>query len=124
MIGFEEKMHNANVAKKNALGFTERSSHKANQVAMDTLGALVVRITYSALGLEPPKPKGDDLLSGLWQGEPTVEFKIGTGFDDATRAHIWKNRKKYMGAPVKFRFQKLSPAGIPIFPSYIEFRRD
>ena len=42
VIGWEERMHNANEAKTNALGRTERSSHKENLVPMGTLGALVV----------------------------------------------------------------------------------
>lgn len=123
IVGFEEKKHNANAAKKNALGLTERSSHKANQIAMNTLGALVVRATYSALGIETPPPGSAerDTLSGLWQGEPTIEFKIGTGFDDRTRKHIWQVRDQCTGWPVKFRFQKLSPDGKPIFPSYVGF---
>jgi len=43
IIGFEEKMTNNNIAKKDELGRTKRSSHKANKVGADTLGKLKVR---------------------------------------------------------------------------------
>jgi DNA ligase-1 len=41
VIGFEEQMHNANEAKTDALGRTERSSHKENLIPKGTLGALI-----------------------------------------------------------------------------------
>ena len=40
VVGYEELMHNANEATTNALGRTERSSHKANLVPTGTLGSL------------------------------------------------------------------------------------
>ena len=64
VIGFEERMHNGNVATTNELGYTERSSHKAGMVPMGTLGALVLK--HSA---------GD--------------FRCGTGFSEKQRAQIW-----------------------------------
>jgi DNA ligase-1 len=66
VIDVIEELHNANEATTNALGRTERSSHKENKHGKGTMGALVVR----------------DVVTG-------VEFKIGTGFDAADRTILW-----------------------------------
>lgn len=103
IVGFEEKMHNANEAKTNELGHTERSSHKANKHGMNTLGALIVK-----------HPKFG-------------EFNIGTGFDEELRQRLWNRRhlpdgEGILGAVVKFKYQ---PAGVlekPRFPVFIGFR--
>jgi DNA ligase-1 len=95
ILGVEELMHNANEAKTNELGYTERSSHKENMVGTGRMGALVVRDIHSK-----------------------VEFKIGTGFDDAERNAQWP-----IGAIVKYKFQ---PAGVkdkPRFPVFLGMRQ-
>lgn len=103
VIDFTERMHNANEATKSLTGHTERSSHKANMIPMDTLGSLVV--------------KSDEF------DEP---FEIGTGFDDATRAEIWHNQAKYLGQLVTFQHQPsgAKKGGKPRFPSFKGFRYD
>jgi DNA ligase-1 len=98
ILEFEEQMHNANEATTNALGHTERSSHKANLVPKGTLGALVV----------------DHRTFG--------QFNIGTGFTDAQRAHIWANRWDYVGRWAKFRYQKHGTKDKPRIPSFLGFR--
>lgn len=108
IIGFTEKLHNANAATTNALGYTERTSHKANKIPMNTLGALVVTAKF-------------DIPGSLFD---TVQFEIGTGYDDALRKRIWNERPKHMGRMVRFKFQKLSPDGKPIFPVFLGFRED
>jgi DNA ligase-1 len=110
VTGIKERLHNANVAKINKLGYTERSGHKANKIGMKTLGALIVRTTFK---------KG--VVSFFGNGE--VEFDIGTGFDDKLRAEIWKD-PRIIGKIVKFKYQKLSPDGKPIFPVFLGFRED
>lgn len=99
IVDFDERLHNGNEAITNALGHTERSSHKDNMVPMGTLGALVV--------------KCDDF-------EDT--FKIGTGFDDETRKQIWDNRESYLGKLVKFKYQKCGVKDKPRFPVYLGVR--
>lgn len=99
VVGFEERMHNANEKLKDELGHAKRSSHKANLVPMDTLGALVVKC---------------DKFS--------KEFKIGTGFDDVTRAEIWKNKDKYLGRLVTFKYQPHGTKDKPRIPSFKGFR--
>ena len=99
IIGFEEQMHNANEATKDELGRTKRSSHKANMHGKDTLGALNVR----------------DLKTG-------VEFDIGTGFDDALRASLWKERLDLSGEIVKYKYFPTGSKDKPRFPVFLGFR--
>ena len=65
VVGFEELLHNNNVATKDAFGRTERSSHKENKVGAGVLGKLTVR----------------DL-------ETNIEFGVGTGFNAAQRKNL------------------------------------
>lgn len=99
VIGFEEKMHNANQATNDELGYTKRSSHQENLVPMDTLGALVVK----------------DLATG-------VEFSIGTGFNDALRKEIWARRPNYMSQIVTYKSFPLGVKVAPRFPVFKAFR--
>lgn len=101
IIGFQERMHNANEAKTNALGHSERSSHKANLVPMGTLGALLAR----------------DIRSG-------IEFDIGTGFTDADRQRIWNARDEWLGTVVKYKFMPVGVKDKPRFPVYLGPRKD
>lgn len=101
VIGFEERMHNGNEATTNALGRTERSSHKENLVPMGTLGALICS------------------NQAKWPG---VTFNLGTGFDDATRAYIWANRDRAIGTTVKFKYQAIGTVDKPRIPVFEGFR--
>lgn len=83
VVGFEERLHNANEATTNALGHTERSSHKANMIGRGDLGALICKF-------------GDDTVN------------VGSGFTDEDRAEIWANRAKYLGKLARVKHQ---PAG-------------
>ena len=93
VVGFEEQMHNANEAKKDALGHTERSSHKEGMVPKGTLGALVVE-------------RGGQ------------QFNIGTGFSAALRQEIWNNRDSWLGKIVKFKHFEIGAKDLPRFPVY------
>lgn len=101
IIGFDEQMHNANPAKKNALGRTERSSHKENLQPKNTLGALKVR----------------DTMTG-------VEFDIGTGFTDAERQEIWDNKASWATRVVKYKFLPIGVKDKPRHPVYLGLRQD
>jgi DNA ligase-1 len=100
VIGGVQKFHNANEATKNALGHTERSSHKDNMIPTDTLGALIV------------------------DSKEFGQFQIGTGFDDITRKHIWDNLDNYIGKLVKFKHQPAGAkeGGTVRFPVFLGFR--
>lgn len=100
VIGFEEKMHNANEATKDELGHTKRSSHQDNMIPMNTLGSLVLRT-----------------IDG-------VEFNCGCfkGFDDAWRKQIWIDRPKYLGKLAKIKSQPTGVKDKPRFPVFAGWR--
>lgn len=99
VIGFEEKMHNANEAKTNELGRTERSSHKAGLVGTGELGALLVR----------------DLKTG-------VEFGIGSGYSGEQRKVLWASRSSMIGEIVKYKYFPTGSKDRPRFPVFIGMR--
>jgi DNA ligase-1 len=98
IIGFEEKMHNANQAAEDELGYTKRSTSKVGMIPAGTLGALLVK------------------------NKTGVSFAIGTGFDDAMRKVIWESRDQHIGRLVTFTYQELSRYGVPRFPVFKGFR--
>lgn len=71
IIGFEERMHNANKGKRNEVGAFKRSKHKANLHRTGMLGAFWLR----------------DIETG-------VEFKC-SGFTDAFARKVWENQHHY-----------------------------
>lgn len=110
VIGVEELMHNDNAAERDLLGRTERSTKKEGMVPAGTLGALRCRFADGA------------------------EFSVGTGFDAATRASIWRSYLADEGQPdrypvgmsVKIKHQP-PPSGraynaAPRFPVFLGFR--
>lgn len=99
VIGFAEKFHNANEPTLNPLGYQERSSHQGNMHPTGVLGALCVRDTKSG-----------------------VEFQIGTGFTDAERESIWRNREGHLGKLVKYKHQPHGKVDKPRFPVFIGWR--
>lgn len=99
VLGFTERMHNANKAEKDELGHTKRSSAKAGLVPAGTLGTLVVK----------------DVASG-------VTFEIGTGFDDGLRNDIWQNKNQYLTRLVKYKSQQVGTKDKPRFPVFLGFR--
>lgn len=99
VIGFEEKMHNANEATVGELGQTKRSSHLENMVPMNTLGSLHVR----------------DLVTG-------VDFNIGTGFNDELRKEIWSNQDVWLSKVVKYKHFETGAVLKPRFPVFCGLR--
>ena len=102
VIGFTEKMHNANEPKKDNLGRTERSSHRENMIPLGTLGALVCRF-----------PDG-------------TTFNVGTGFDDHTRGLLWATKESLIGQLAKVKYQPdpggRQPGQAPRFPVWLGMR--
>lgn len=101
IIGFEEKLHNANEAEVDELGHTKRSSAKAGLVPAGTLGTLLVR----------------DVKDGR-------EFGIGTGkgLNDKLKKEIWDNQSQYLGKIVKYQYQMVGTKDNPRIPSFQGFR--
>lgn len=99
IIGFTELHSNQNEAVEDNRGYSKRSSHKENQVPMNTMGALWL--------------KGDP--------EWVKEFKCGSGFDAALRKEIWNNQEKYLGKKITFKFQRTGSFEAPRIPIFRRF---
>ena len=100
IVGFEELMSNQNEATINALGLTERSSHKENKVPANMLGAFVVEALK----------------------DPTKIFKVGSGFTHAQRVEIWNNRELYLGKILKYKHFPQGVKSLPRHPIYLGIR--
>lgn len=95
-IGVVEQLHNMNEARVDALGHTERSSHKAGKVPAGTLGALKVRTPDGRV------------------------FNVGTGFTDDERKALWHEQP--IGKIVKYKAMDFSDYGLPRHPVFLGFR--
>lgn len=100
IVDLEEQTANDNPAKTNALGRTERSSHKAGLRPTGTLGTLVLK----------------DVKHRGWI------VRVGTGLSNEQRDEIWNNKEKYLNRLVKYKFQRAGMKDLPRFPSFVGFR--
>lgn len=99
IIGFEERMHNENEAKVDALGHTERSTHKAGMKPAGDLGAFIVKDTRTQM-----------------------IFCIGSGLTAEQRKQYWTNRNKLMNKLVKYKHFEIGEVDKPRFPIFLGFR--
>jgi len=99
VIGFEELLRNENPATLDERGYTKRSSHQDNKVPGGLLGALVCK-------------RGNR------------EFRIGTGFTEAQRLEIWRNRDKYTGKLAKFKSFPVGVKDLPRHPVFLGWREE
>jgi len=101
IIGYEPKYHNANEAKINELGRTERSTAKAGMVALDTMGALIL------------------------QTEKGLVFTCGSGFTDELRDTLWFQRGELKGKLAKIKYFEVGNGySVPRFPVFIGIRSE
>lgn len=101
VIGTEELMHNLNDPEVSQLGLQRRSHHQANKVSSGKLGALIC------------EPIGGG-----------VTFKIGTGFDDATRHLLWAGRDSIIGRIVAYKSMQRGVLTAPRHPVFKGFRAE
>ena len=118
VIDMVERQHNGNEATKDALGRTKRTTHKANKTGRGDMGTLLCALRT---------PADDAAHSAHHKTRGVALFEIGTGFTDEQRAGLWRDHKE--GPPVKgrivtFKYQSLSPEGVPRFPVFKGFRHE
>jgi DNA ligase-1 len=95
-------MENQNEAKTNALGRTERSTHKENLVGKGILGGMVAV----------------DLISGK-------EIKVAPGkMTHDQRLHLWTHQEEIVGKVVKYRSMDKGVKDQPRFARWIDFRSE
>ncbi len=101
IVGFAERMHNANELESDELGLAKRSHKKAGMVPMGDLGALECS-THDAKST----------------------FKVGSGFTEHDRKALWEIRETLIGQHVTVKYQDMTPKGVPRFPTYLRIRGD
>lgn len=105
IIGYQPRYRNKNEAEINALGYQERSSHKAGMVYDNALGAFAVR----------------DIKTGQ-------QFFVGTGFTEEQRIKFWPSPETtpetdpYIGKIIKYRHQPQGAKDLPRTPVFLGFR--
>lgn len=106
--GLVEAQENQNEAKTNALGRTERSSHKENMVGKNMVGMLECVFDEDVIyNGEVLFPKG-------------MEIKVGPGeMDHAERSHYWHHPEEIVGQLVKFQ---TFPKGVKTKPRMPGFK--
>lgn len=95
ILGVIELQHNMNEAVTNALGHTERSTHKENKVCGGVMGALSVKCFESG-----------------------AVFQIGTGFTAEDRAWFWSNQDAVVGQIITYNHFPVGRKDLPRHPSY------
>lgn len=100
VCGFTELQHNDDVATKDELGRTKRSSAKAGKHGASTLGTLVLRTKDNKI------------------------FEVGTGFTTGQRAELWAIREDLVEqrTRVTVKYQEMTEAGVPRFPVFLRIR--
>lgn len=101
IIGFTERMHNANELEEDAFGRAKRSSAQDNQIPTNSLGAFCV----------------EDLSTG-------VLFDIGTGFTEAQRVNFWYQRESLVNSLVRYKSFAVGVKEKPRFPVFLGFRSE
>ena len=95
IISFREKMINTNEGLKDNFGRTKRSSCQDGLKPSGTLGGLILRNSEG------------------------LEFSCGSGLNDALRDEIWKNKSKYLGKLVKYKFMSKGIKDLPRHPIFM-----
>ncbi len=98
VIGFKQRMHNANEQTVDERGYSKRSSHKAGKVPMDQVGSFILQM------------------------ENGKEFDCGSGLTEAQRKKYWKEQESLLGKFITVRYQHLTEDGVPRFPVFVGFR--
>ena len=113
VTGITQGNHNANEAKKNTLGRTERSSSKDGMVPNGMVGSI-----QGVLLTDVICPMTGKLL--FVKG---TEITVGPGEMTAKEAkHYWGNPSEIVGKWVKFRHMTHGVKDKPRFPTYISHR--
>ena len=53
-----------------------------------------------------------------------TKVKVGSGFSDDEREHIWNDQDSFIGRVIEVRYQEVTPDGSLRFPTFVCFRND
>jgi len=79
---------------------------------------------FMVTGFHVGKGKYAKTLGALVIRVGKVNVEVGSGFTDAQRKDIWKNRKKYLGTMVEVKYQEKTKDGSLRFPTFLRWRPD
>lgn len=121
IIGVYEEEENQNEAKKNALGRTERSSHKANKVGKGNLGGYHCKTYWGGGG----PLLAYFALDGCTEMDPVL-FDCGAAANmtEIDRRELWANREHLVGRIITFKYQHRKGADAPSHPVFKAFKSD
>ena len=83
-------------------------------------------VDFPIVDLFEGQGKYKDMLGGVIVKNPTtnVEIRVGGGYNDAERKHIWENQKDYIGKTAEVKYQYMTPKGSLRHPIYKGIRVD
>lgn len=99
IIDIYEKFQNANPVAYDAFGNIKRATCQEDLIPLDTMGALEV----------------EDLVT-------KARFKVGSGFNEELRQHIWDHKQEYLGVVITYKYQKHGMLDVPRLPIFKGFR--
>lgn len=113
VVGIVPGMTNGNEAKVNALGHTERSSHKENMRPNGMVGSLVCRVL------------GDVVYRGQLLFTADQEITVGAGvMTRFERKHYMENTNELLGKIIKFKSFPYGVKDKPRFPTFLTIRAE
>lgn len=116
IVGVFEELENRNEATINALGKTERSSHKDNKIGKGTLGGYHC-VTYRGAEDGTWAYEGSD-------GREEIKFDLGAAANTTReeRDRLWGTRDALIGRLVTFKYQVRPGVDSPQHPVFKDFR--
>jgi DNA ligase-1 len=75
-------------------------------------------------GFKEGTGKHEGILGAILVDHNGIEVKVGSGFDEETRAEVWANKDKYLGMIAEVRYQEITPDGSLRFPTFVCWRLD
>lgn len=121
IVGVYEECENQNEAFKNALGRTERSSHKANKVGKGLLGGYNCKTYWGGGG----PTLAYFALDGCRDLDPVL-FDCGAAANTTAveREQAWRERDSLIGKTITFKYQHRRGVDRPSHPVFKAFRAD
>lgn len=113
VTGITQGQANGNATKTNALGRTERSSHKAGMVPNGQVGSIQGTLLADF----------HDPLTGKLLFARGLPITVGSGeMSVAEATYFWKNPQEIVGHVVKFKHMTHGVKDLPRFPIYLSHR--
>lgn len=126
IVGFEERMHNANEAYKDELGRTKRSSAQAGKVGRGDLGAFVLqmpdRVCLNCCGDGHYMSDDQQCVCLFCNGGGKQLFTCGSGLTDEQRRFFWARQPELLGMHVKYKHLPHGAKDAPRHPVFLGIR--